>query len=362
MKKVLFIDRDGTIIEEPEDEQVDSLDKLKFLPGVITALSGIMRETDFELVMVTNQDGLGTSSFPEENFWPVQNKMLQILEGEGVKFAEIFIDRSLPGDNAPTRKPGTAMLTRYLAGGVDLDSSFVIGDRSSDLMMAKNLECNAIYLSPERHPDAIFSTTDWKEIYHFLKKIPRKAVAVRNTRETSVAVEVNLDGTGKSIIDTGIGFFDHMLGQIARHGSIDLNIKATGDLNVDLHHTIEDVAIVLGESLSRALGTKKGIGRYGFLLPMDESLAQVVIDLSGRPWIVWNVDFPCGNVGEIPSEMFFHFFKSFSDTAGCTINITATGENAHHKVEAVFKAFAKSLKMAVSKTDDFNLPSTKGIL
>ena len=356
MKKVLFIDRDGTIIEEPEDEQVDSLEKLQFLPGVITALAGIVKETDYELVMVTNQDGLGTNSFPEEDFWPSHNKMLHILEGEGI------IDRSLPSENAPSRKPGTALLIKYLAQGVDLKSSFVIGDRFSDLQLAKNLGCNAILVNTEKHPDALFNTRDWSDIYNYLRKLPRRAEIVRKTSETSVKAEINLDGSGKNSISTGIGFFDHMLEQIARHGGIDLTIEASGDLKVDSHHTIEDVAIVLGEAVSRALGTKKGIGRYGFMLPMDDSLAQVAVDFSGRSWLEWDVNFNCENIGEVPSEMFSHFFKSFSDNAGCNINISATGNNGHHKIEAIFKAFARAIKMAFNKSDDFSLPSTKGTL
>lgn len=362
MKKVLFIDRDGTIIEEPEDEQVDSLEKLQFLPGVITALAGIVKETDYELVMVTNQDGLGTNSFPEEDFWPSHNKMLHILEGEGIRFAEIFIDRSLPSENAPSRKPGTALLIKYLAQGVDLKSSFVIGDRFSDLQLAKNLGCNAILVNTEKHPDALFNTRDWSDIYNYLRKLPRRAEIVRKTSETSVKAEINLDGSGKNSISTGISFFDHMLEQIARHGGIDLTIEASGDLKVDSHHTIEDVAIVLGEAVSRALGTKKGIGRYGFMLPMDDSLAQVAVDFSGRSWLEWDVNFNCENIGEVPSEMFSHFFKSFSDNAKCNINISATGNNGHHKIEAIFKAFARAIKMAFNKSDDFSLPSTKGTL
>lgn len=362
MKKVLFIDRDGTIITEPLDEQVDTFEDLQFLPGVISALSRIAKETDYELVMVTNQDGLGTKSFPEETFWPPHNKVLQILKGEGIEFSEIFIDRTSPEENAPTRKPGTAMLTKYLAGGVDLPSSYVIGDRVTDIQLAKNLGCNAIYLNNEKHPDALLSTLDWYEIYRFLKEIPRRAHVERKTGETSVVAEVNLDGTGKGNIMTGIGFFDHMLDQIARHGGLDLTIKAKGDLNVDPHHTIEDVAIVLGEAFARALGSKKGIERYGFLLPMDDSLAQAAIDFGGRPWIVWDVDFSCEKVGDIPAEMFFHFFKTFSDHARCNLNIKASGENGHHKAEAVFKAFAKAIKMAVGKTGSYDLPSTKGKL
>ena len=359
MKKVLFIDRDGTVLTEPPDEQVDSFGKFQFLPGVISALSAIAKETDFEMVMVTNQDGLGTSSFPEETFWPVQNKMLQILSGEGIKFSEIFIDRTFPEENAPTRKPGTALLTGYLAKGIDLESSFVIGDRITDLELAKNLGCRAIYIGKERHQDAVLSTENWPEIYRFLKNIPRTSFVERNTRETLISAEVNLDGSGRYTIDTGIGFFDHMLEQIAKHCEIDLFLKADGDLQVDQHHTIEDVAIVLGEAISKALGSKKGIERYGFLLPMDDSLAQAAIDFSGRPWLVWDVEFGCEKIGEIPSEMFFHFFKSFCDNAGCNLNIRASGDNSHHKIEAVFKAFARAMKMAVKRTGSYNLPSTK---
>jgi len=362
MKKVLFIDRDGTIIEEPADEQVDSVEEFRFLPGVITALSRIAKETDYELVMVTNQDGLGTKAFPEETFWPSHNKMLQILKGEGIEFAEIFIDRTLPEENALTRKPGTAMLTRYLSQGIDLKSSYVIGDRITDLQLAENLGCYAIYVKEEPHPLASFNSTDWNEIYKYLKFIPRKAQIKRVTKETSVELEINLDGSGKGSISTGLGFFDHMLEQVQKHGGIDLTIKAAGDLNVDQHHTIEDVAIALGEGFFSALGSKKGTERYGFLLPMDDSLARIAIDFGGRPCLIWNVKFAREMVGEIPSEMFFHFFKSFSDSARCNLNIKAEGDNDHHKIESIFKAFAKSLKMAVKKTDNFNLPSTKGTL
>ena len=362
MKKVLFIDRDGTIIIEPEDEQVDSYDKFKFLPGAITNLAAIARETDFELVMVSNQDGLGTPSHPEETFWPVHNTILQILEGEGVVFKEIFIDRTTPEQNAPTRKPGTAMLVKYLATGVDLSSSYVIGDRKTDIQLAKNLGCKAIFINSEPSPEAALTTKDWNEIYSFLKKFPRKATVARKTNETQIEVEVNLDGSGKSNISTGLGFFDHMLEQIAKHGNIDLKIIANGDLNVDEHHTVEDVALALGDAVLKALGGKKGIERYGFVLPMDDSLAQAAIDFSGRPWIVWDAEFKKEKTGDLPSEMFFHFFKSFSDSARCNLNIKASGENEHHKIEAIFKAFSKALKMAVSQTGNYNLPSTKGAL
>lgn len=362
MKKVLFVDRDGTIIIESGNELADTIEEFRFLPGVISALSKIVKETDYELVMVTNQDGLGTESFPEDMFWPSHNKMLQILKDEGIEFATVFIDRTFPEENAPTRKPGTAMLNKYLSQGIDLDSSFVIGDRVTDMELAKNLGCKAFFINVEKNPYAVLNTLDWNDIYNYLKSEPRKADRKRKTKETSVILELNLDGSGKSEIETGIGFFDHMLEQIARHGSIDLIIKAEGDLKVDQHHTIEDVAIALGESVSEALGSKKGIERYGFLLPMDDSLAQAAIDLGGRPWLVWNVSFTHDTIGEIPSEMFFHFFKSFSDSSKCNLNIKAEGENDHHKIEAIFKAFSKALKMAVKKTDHFNLPSTKGTL
>jgi imidazoleglycerol-phosphate dehydratase / histidinol-phosphatase len=362
MKKVLFIDRDGTILAEPEDEQVDSLEKFRFVPGAITGLSRIARETDFELVMVTNQDGLGTSSYPEESFWPSHNKMLQILEDEGVAFTEIFIDRTFPEDNAPTRKPGTAMLVKYLATGVDLENSFVIGDRHTDAELAKNLGCNSIYFNPKYSEESVLSTTDWKEICEFLKSKPRTATVKRKTSETDIIVTLNLDGTGKSNISTGIDFFNHMLDQIARHGNFDLNIDAKGDKGVDGHHLIEDMAICLGEAFRKALGSKKGIERYSFALPMDDCLAQVAIDLGGRPWLVWEVNFLSEKIGGMPTEMFFHFFKSFSDNARCNLNIKADGTNGHHKIEALFKAFARAMKTAVKQTDNFSMPSTKGKL
>jgi imidazoleglycerol-phosphate dehydratase/histidinol-phosphatase len=362
MKKVLFIDRDGTILSEPEDKQIDSFEKMAFLPGAITSLARIARETDFELVMFTNQDGLGTDSFPEETFWPVQNKMLDILKGEGVVFTEIFIDRSLPSENAPTRKPGTAMLVTYLAKGIDLSSSYVIGDRLSDLELAKNLGCKAIFISKESSPDAGFSTTDWNDICTYLKRKPRLAKVERKTSETEILVEVNLDGSGKSNISTGIGFFDHLLEQIARHGNIDLTLKVQGDLEIDEHHTVEDVAIALGEAMLKALGGKKGIERYSFILPMDDCLAQVALDFGGRPWLVWDVEFLREKIGEMPAELIYHFFKSFSDNAKCNLNIKADGQNEHHKIEAIFKAFAKAIKIAVNQTNNFNLPTTKGLL
>lgn len=362
MKKVLFIDRDGTILREPLDEQVDSLEDFEFIPGVITALSAIAIETDYEFVMVTNQDGLGTDSFPEDTFWPSHNKMLQILEGEGVKFADVFIDRTFPEDKAPTRKPGTAMLTKYISQGIDMASSYVIGDRITDLQLAENLGCRAIYFSNEINSLAALSTRDWKEIYRFLKSFPRKASVDRNTSETRIKLRLNLDGTGEYNVNTGIGFFDHMLAQLARHGGFDLSLEARGDLDVDFHHTVEDVAISLGEAFVGALGSKKGIERYGFVLPMDDCLAQVAIDFSSRPWLVWDVKFNSQKTGEMPTEMFFHFFKSFSDSARCNLNIRAEGDNDHHKAEAVFKAFARSMKLAAAKTDSGILPTTKGKL
>jgi imidazoleglycerol-phosphate dehydratase/histidinol-phosphatase len=345
---------------EPADEQVDSFEKFSFLPGVISSLSKISKELDFELVMVTNQDGLGTTSFPEETFWPVQNKMLEILKGEGIFFREIFIDNHFPGDNAPTRKPGTAMLTRYLAGGIDLDSSYVIGDRETDAELAANLGCNAIFIGKKALKSAVLSTESWNEVYSFLKSKPRKAVIDRETKETSILVELNLDGSGKSDINTGIGFFDHLLDQIPNHAKVDLTVKVKGDLHVDEHHTIEDVALALGSAFSEALGKKKGIERYAFVLPMDDCLARVAIDFGGRPWLVWDVTFNREMIGEMPAEMASHFFKSFSDNAKCTLNISAEGTNEHHKIESVFKAFSRSIGMAVRKTDNYSVPSSKG--
>ena len=362
MKKVLFIDRDGTIIKEPHDEQIDSFEKLEFLPDAITSLSKIARETDYELVMVSNQDGLGTETFPVENFLPVQNLILKILKNEGVEFKEIFIDSSRPEDNAPTRKPGTAMLVKYLSQGIDLDSSFVIGDRLTDIQLAENIGCKAIYINSLPAPDAALTTTDWNEIYKFLRLAPRTANIARKTLETQIEIYINLDGSGKSSVSTGIGFFDHMLEQIPKHSDIDLEIKAIGDLDVDEHHTIEDIGIALGEAVLKALGGKKGIARYGFTLPMDDALSTVALDFGGRPWLIWDVYLKTEKIGNIPSEMFFHFFKSFTDSAKCNLNITVDGDNEHHKIEAVFKAFAKALKMAVQQTDNYKIPSTKGAL
>lgn len=362
MKKVLFIDRDGTlVIEPPVDYQLDSLEKLTFYPGVFSNLSRIVTELDYEIVMVTNQDGLGTSSFPEDTFWPAQNKIVEAFQNEGIEFSEILIDRSFPEDNAPTRKPGTAMLTHYIKGDYDLKNSFVLGDRDSDIQLAKNLEAQGIFLG-DQNDDAVLSTKDWSEIYAFLKGQPRLVTVERNTSETSINIELNLDGSGQSSISTGLNFFDHMLEQIARHGNLDLTINAKGDLEIDEHHTIEDVAITLGSAFKQALGSKKSIERYGFLLPMDDCLAQVAIDFGGRPWLVWEADFQREKVGDMPSEMFMHFFKSFSDSALCNLNIKAEGNNEHHKIESVFKAFAKAIKTAVSQTTNYSIPSTKGVV
>ncbi len=363
MKKLLFIDRDGTlIIEPPVDFQVDSLDKLEFYPEVFQYLSRIVKELDYELIMVTNQDGLGTDSFPEDTFWPAQNKVIKAFENEGIKFSEILIDRSFAHENMPTRKPGTGLLTHYLKGNYDLANSYVIGDRKTDVELANNIGCKSIFIAAENHPESALTTTKWSDIYTFLSSQPRKAKVQRNTSETKISIELNLDGAGKSQISTGLGFFDHMLEQIAKHGNMDLNIHVDGDLHIDEHHTIEDVAISLGEAFLKALGTKKGIERYGFLLPMDDCLAQVAIDFGGRPWLVWEVDFKREKIGEMPTEMFMHFFKSFSDNAKCNLNIKAEGDNEHHKIEAIFKAFTKAIRMAVSKTGNFSIPSTKGVL
>lgn len=374
MKKVLFIDRDGTIIvEPPTDFQVDSLEKLEFLPKAISNLRKIAEETDYELVMVTNQDGLGTDSFPEDTFWPAQNKMLRILEGENIHFSAIHIDKSFPEDNLPTRKPGTGLLTSYFSDEYDLANSYVIGDRLTDVQLAVNLGAKAIFLATELNKEAIssemdtaisFVSTDWDAIYEHLKLPARKASVERNTKETQIKIELNLDGSGRSDIHTGLGFYDHMLDQLARHSGADLSIHVEGDLHIDEHHTIEDTALALGEAYRIAIGDKRGISRYGFLLPMDEALAQVAIDFSGRPWLVWDAEFKREKIGEMPTEMFYHFFKSFSDTSLSNLNIKVEGQNEHHKIESIFKGFAKAIKMAVRrdmKALDF-MPSTKGVL
>lgn len=366
MKRVLFIDRDGTIIREPHDFQVDVLDKLRFLPGVITNLAKIARETDYALVMVTNQDGMGTESFPESAFYPAQNFVLQTLADEGVAFADVFVDRTFPHENAPTRKPGTGMLAKYLTGEFDLANSYVIGDRPTDVHLARNLGAKAIYIENPNFPleadeGETRTVSTWDEIYELLRAPARKATHRRTTKETDILVELDLDGTGRAEISTGMHFFDHMLEQIARHGLIDLRIEAKGDLHVDEHHTIEDVGITLGEAIAKAIGDKRGLERYGFCLPMDDCLAQVAIDFGGRTWIVWEAEFHREMIGEMPTEMFFHFFKSFSDKALCNLNIKAEGKIEHHKIEAIFKAFAKAIKMAVRR-EGSALPSTKEVV
>lgn len=382
MRKVLFIDRDGTLIIEPQsDFQIDSLEKLEFIPNVLSALRKISEETDYELVMVTNQDGLGTDVFPEDTFWPAHNKMMTTLAGENIQFAGVHIDRHFPHQNSLTRKPGTGMLTQYLTGEYDLANSYVIGDRMTDVKLAINLGAKAILFLPpnlsettqmadidgftEAMRDAIaLKTSNWLDIYEFLRLPARTAVVERNTKETQIRVALNLDGQGRSDMHTGLGFFDHMLDQLAKHSGADLSIYVKGDLHIDEHHTIEDTALALGEAYRKALGDKRGISRYGFLLPMDEALAQVAIDFSGRPWIVWDAAFRREKIGDMPTEMFFHFFKSFSDTALCNLNVKVEGENEHHKIEAIFKAFAKAIKMAVRRdiSELENLPSTKGVL
>jgi len=378
MKKVLFIDRDGTLaIEPPLDYQLDSFEKLEFYPKVFQYLGKIAKELDFELVMVTNQDGLGTDSFPEATFWPVHNFLINTFEKEAVVFTEQIIDKTFSKDNASTRKPNTGLLTHYFSETYDLENSFVIGDRLTDIELAKNLGAKGILINnnntegedeitvakEELRKFIALETNDWSEIYEFLKVKERTGSSTRNTNETKIEIDVNLDGTGKSTIATGIAFFDHMLDQIARHGQLDLNIQVQGDLEVDEHHTIEDTAIALGELFAKTLGNKLGIERYGFCLPMDDCLAQVAIDFGGRNWLVWEADFKREMVGKMPTEMFMHFFKSFTDGAKCNLNIKAEGTNEHHKIEAIFKAFAKAIKMAVKRdVEKMILPSTKGML
>lgn len=379
LKKILFIDRDGTLIKEPADQQIDSFHKLEFYPKALQYLPRIARELDFELVMVTNQDGLGTVSHPEENFYPVHNLVMKTFENEGVVFSAVHIDRTFPQDNAPTRKPGTGMLTEYFdEGQYDLKNSYVIGDRKNDVLLAQNLGAKAIWLNNDPNLGShefteeenrvikevtALETTDWQQIYEFLKLGERVAQVRRTTKETDIYIEVNLDGKGNAKVSTGLHFFDHMLDQIARHGNIDLTIDAKGDLHIDEHHTIEDTGIALGEVFAAALGDKRGIERYGFCLPMDDCLAQVAIDFGGRNWLMWEADFRREKIGEMPTEMFYHFFKSFSDAAKCNLNIKAEGINEHHKIEAIFKAFAKAIKMAVKRdAENMVLPSTKGVI
>jgi imidazoleglycerol-phosphate dehydratase / histidinol-phosphatase len=379
MKRVLFIDRDGTLINEaPPTYQIDSFDKLEFYPHMFQYMTRIANELDYELVMVSNQDGLGTPSFPEETFHPVHNFIMKSLENEGINFSDVLIDRTFAKDNAPTRKPGTGMFRKYLNNDeYDIANSYVIGDRITDVQLAKNLNCKAIWINndsdlggaeikdarAELEKVIALETTAWKNIYEFLKLGLRQVVHDRNTNETKIHVELNLDGSGKANIETGLGFFDHMLDQIARHGKMDLIIQTKGDLHIDEHHTIEDTGLALGEAFAKALADKRGMERYGFALPMDEAEAKVLIDFGGRNWLVWNAEFKREKIGEMPTEMFFHFFKSFSDAAKCNLNIECKGENEHHKIEAIFKAFAKAIKMAVKRDPLSNyLPSTKGVL
>lgn len=362
-KRVLFIDRDGTVIVEPPvTRQVDALEKLEFLPYAITALASIAQRKEFELVMVTNQDGLGTSSFPEADFWPVQNAMLTTLKNEGVIFSDVLIDRSLPKENLPSRKPRTGMLSRYMSGEYDLDGSFVIGDRLTDVQLAKNLGCKAILLASEPNPDAELSTSSWKEIESFVYAQTRYAEYARTTKETSIECKLGLYGTGTCSVATGLGFFDHMLNLFGSHAGFNLTIKATGDLYVDEHHLIEDVGIVVGETINRALKDRSGIGRFGFVLPMDESVAQVAIDISGRPDFRWNAVFKREMIGDMPTEMFKHFFKSLAESLRCALHISVEGENEHHKVEAIFKCVGRAFRSAVARVRDQGVPSTKGVL
>ena len=379
MRRILLIDRDGTLIKEaPPTYQIDSFDKLTFYPHVFEYMGRIARELDYELVMITNQDGLGSTSFPENTFWPLHELVMKTLEGEGIHFSNVLIDRTLASENAHTRKPNTGMVVPYLNNDqFDIANSFVIGDRITDVQLAKNLGCKAIWLNNDAALGAAeisdktqelksvvaLETTEWKDIYQFLKSGLRQVVHERNTHETQIKIELNIDGSGRSNIITGLGFFDHMLDQIARHGRMDLTIRANGDLHIDEHHTIEDTGIALGEAFAKALADKRGMARYGFALPMDDAEAKVLIDFGGRSWIVWNADFKRERIGEMPTEMFFHFFKSFSDAARCNLNIECRGDNEHHKIEAIFKAFAKAIRMAVTKDPLSNyLPSTKGVL
>ena len=379
-KKLLLIDRDGTLINEaPPTYQLDSFEKLSFYPNVFEYMTKIAAELDYELVMITNQDGLGTDTFPEHTFWPVHNFVMKSFESEKVIFSNVLIDKTFPHENAPTRKPGTGMLTQYINNeAYDLANSFVIGDRITDIQLAKNLGCKGIWLNIDENlgvaeiqdtvealkEDTIaLSTPNWKDIYEFLKQPARISAHVRKTNETNISIQLNLDGTGKSDIKTGLHFFDHMLHQVARHSGVDLQLLCEGDLHIDEHHTMEDTAIALGEAFAKALGEKRGIERYGFLLPMDDCLAQAAIDFGGRPWLVWKVKFKRNKIGDVPTEMFEHFFKSFTDAAKCNLNIKAKGDNEHHKIESVFKAFAKAIKMAVKRDINNNqLPSTKGML
>jgi len=364
MKKVLFIDRDGTLIKEPSvDYQVDSLEKLEFMPGVFRNLFKLRQFTDYELVVVSNQDGMGTAAFPEEDFRAPHEKFLEAFRNEGVEFDAEYIDPSLPEDNSPNRKPRTGMLTSYLEGDYDLENSYVIGDRETDMELAQNLGARGIFLGDEASANAYVICGDWDQVYGFIRSSMRSATVVRTTNETEISVRLSLDGEGNTKVSTGLGFFDHMLDQLGRHGGLDLEVEVKGDLHVDEHHTIEDTAIVLGEAFLQALGNKRGIGRYGFVLPMDDSLASVAIDFGGRPWIEWSADFKREKIGDMPTEMFYHFFKSFSDAAKCNLNMEVRGDNEHHMIEGLFKAFARAVGKAVKlDPDSMQLPTTKGML
>jgi len=368
MKKILFLDRDGTIIKEPEDEQIDSLNKLEFIPGVFRVLHQLINQYDYELVMVSNQDELGTDDYPIETFSLVQEKLLTTLNGEGIEFSEILIDKSFPSDNSPDRKPNTGMVKKYLNSELDYEKSFVIGDRLTDLQLARNMNLKGILLSENTdvniaNDKTLFNCKSWDEILETIKTNDRSAKVIRNTNETQIAIDLSLDGNGKTNISTGLRFFDHMLEQLGKHSGVNLSVKVNGDLEVDEHHTIEDTAIALGEAFLKALGNKKGIERYGFTLPMDDCLAQVALDFGGRPWLVWDADFKREKIGDMPTEMFYHFFKSFADAAKCNLNIKAEGNNEHHKIESIFKALGRAIKMAVKQEEySYALPSTKGLL
>ncbi|MFD0988699.1 bifunctional histidinol-phosphatase/imidazoleglycerol-phosphate dehydratase HisB [Mariniflexile jejuense] len=377
MKKVLFIDRDGTLIKEPADEQVDSFEKLIFYPKVFQFLGKICKELDYEIIMVTNQDGLGTPDNPSEKFWPIHNFVINTFKNEGIEFKEVYIDETYAKDNAPTRKPNTGLLTKFFSEDYDLKNSFVIGDRLTDIELAKNLGSKGIFINDETNlgtneitvkreelnPYIALESNDWEAIYNFLKLEDRVQEITRNTNETQIYIKLNLDGSGKNDIDTGLSFFDHMLDQIGRHGAMDLTVKVNGDLEVDEHHTIEDTMIAMGELFNKALGNKLGIERYGFCLPMDDCLAQVAVDFGGRNWLEWDAEFKREKIGDMPTEMFYHLFKSFTDGAKCNLNIKAEGTNEHHKIEGIFKAFAKAMKMAVKRdSNKMFLPSTKGVL
>ncbi len=378
MQKILFLDRDGTLILEPEDYQVDSLDKVEFYPQMFSYLAKIVRELDYRLVMVTNQDGLGTDDYPEDTFWPAHNMVLKALENEGIQFDEVLIDRTYKHENALTRKPNTGMVLHYMNDEeVDIENSIVVGDRITDMQLAANMGSKGIWLNNDPNLGAdeiknaaddlddtiVLTTTSWQDLYHFLKSKGRQTIVSRTTKETDIEIRLDLDGSGQYNNHTGIGFFDHMLDQLAKHSGCDLQVAVDGDLHIDEHHTIEDTALALGQAFREALGDKKGISRYGFfILPMDESLAQVAIDFSGRPWLVWDVEFSREKVGQLPTEMVEHFFKSFADQAACNLNIKVSGKNDHHQIEALFKAFARAIKMAIEQTGGDELPTTKGLL